>query len=170
MLAYSVSKYYAVTRQKRRTRRCFPPCSRIRHSKKGKRIRRTFHMANTPPYGQPQNGQPQYNQPPQPQAPNYSQPQPGGPQYGQPQPMPVRPAAAIRTTATLWTASAADAAVWSAAADAVRSARHAPAHRVSTGGSTACDATICPIATIRSAATANARQLSFPASRRRGQK
>lgn len=43
-------------------------------------------MANTPPYGQPQNGQPQYNQPPQPQAPNYSQPQPGGPQYGQPQP------------------------------------------------------------------------------------
>ena len=45
-------------------------------------------MANTPPYGQPQNGQPQYNQPPQPQAPNYSQPQPGGPQYGQPQPMP----------------------------------------------------------------------------------
>lgn len=45
-------------------------------------------MENTPPYGQPQNGQPQYNQPPQPQAPNYSQPQPGGPQYGQPQPMP----------------------------------------------------------------------------------
>ena len=45
-------------------------------------------MANTPPYGQPQNGQPQYNQPPQPQAPNYSQPQPGGPQYGQPQPLP----------------------------------------------------------------------------------
>lgn len=43
-------------------------------------------MANTPPYGQPQNRQPQYNQPPQPQAPNYSQPQPGGPQYGQPQP------------------------------------------------------------------------------------
>ncbi len=43
-------------------------------------------MADTPPYGQPQNGQPQYNQPPQPQAPNYSQPQPGGPQYGQPQP------------------------------------------------------------------------------------
>ena len=86
MLAYSISKYYAVTRQRRRTRRCFPPCSRIRHSKKGKRLRRTFLMANTPPYGQPQNGQPQYNQPPQPQAPNYSQPQPGGPQYGQPQP------------------------------------------------------------------------------------
>lgn len=86
MLAYSISKYYAVTRQKRRTRRCFPPCSRIRHSKKGKRLRRTFLTANTPPYGQPQNGQPQYNQPPQPQAPNYSQPQPGGPQYGQPQP------------------------------------------------------------------------------------
>lgn len=100
--------------------------------KKGKRLRRTFLTANTPPYGQPQNGQPQYNQPPQPQAPNYSQPQPGGPQYGQPQPMAIRPAAAIRTTATLWTASAADAAVWSAAADAVRSARHAPAHRVST--------------------------------------
>ncbi len=36
MLAYSVSKYYAVTRQKRRTRRCFPPCSRIRHSKRKK--------------------------------------------------------------------------------------------------------------------------------------
>ena len=54
--------------------------------KKGKRLRRTFLTANTPPYGQPQNGQPQYNQPPQPQAPNYSQPQPGGPQYGQPQP------------------------------------------------------------------------------------
>jgi len=67
MLAYSISKYYAVTRQRRRTRRCFPPCSRIRHSKKGKRLRRTFLMANTPPYGQPQNGQPQYNQPPQPQ-------------------------------------------------------------------------------------------------------
>lgn len=169
MLAYSVSKYYAVTRQKRRTRRCFPPCSRIRHSKKGKRIRRTFLMANTPPYGQPQNGQPQYNQPPQPQAPNYSQPQPGA-SIRTAATHAVRPAAAIRTTATLWTASAADAAVWSAAADAVRSARHAPAHRVSTGGSTACDATICPIATIRSAATANARQLSFPASRRRGQK
>lgn len=54
--------------------------------KKGKRLRRTFLTASTPPYGQPQNGQPQYNQPPQPQAPNYSQPQPGGPQYGQPQP------------------------------------------------------------------------------------
>lgn len=54
--------------------------------KKGKRLRRTFLTANTPPYGQPQNGQPQYNQPPQPQAPNYSQPQPGGLQYGQPQP------------------------------------------------------------------------------------
>lgn len=161
MLAYSISKYYAVTRQKRRTRRCFPPCSRIRHSKKGKRIRGTFLMANAPPYGQPQNGQPQYNQPPQPQAPNYSQPQPGA-SIRTAATHAVRPAAAIRTTATLWTASAADAAVWSA--------RHAPAHRVSTGGSTACDATICPIATIRSAATANARQLSFPASRRRGQK
>lgn len=161
MLAYSISKYYAVTRQKRRTRRCFPPCSRIRHSKKGKRLRRTFLTANTPPYGQPQNGQPQYNQPPQPQAPNYSQPQPGA-SIRTAATHAVRPAAAIRTTATLWTASAADAAVWSA--------RHAPAHRVSTGGSTACDATICPIATIRSAATANARQLSFPASRRRGQK
>ena len=170
MLAYSISKYYAVTRQRRRTRRCFPPCSRIRHSKKGKRLRRTFLMANTPPYGQPQNGQPQYNQPPAAAGAKLQSATAGRASIRTATTHAVRPAAAIRTTATLWTASAADAAVWSAVADAVRSARHAPAHRVSTGGSTACDATICPIATIRSAATANARQLSFPASRRRGQK
>ena len=166
MLTYSISKYYAVTRQKRRTRRCFPPCSRIRHSKKGKRIRRTSLMANTPPYDQPQNGQPASAA----AGAKLQSATAGRASIRTAATHAVRPAAAIRTTATLWTASAADAAVWSAAADAVRSARHAPAHRVSTGGSTACDATICPIATIRSAATANARQLSFPASRRRGQK
>lgn len=170
MLTYSISKYYAVTRQKRRTRQCFPPCSRIRHSKKGKRIRRTFLMANTPPYGQPQNGQPQYNQPPQPQAPNYSQPQPGGPQYGQPQPMPYGQPQQYGQPQPYGQPQLPMPQYGQPRPMPYGQPAMPPAHRVSTGGSTACDATICPIATIRSAATANARQLSFPASRRRGQK
>ena len=167
MLAYSISKYYAVTRQKRRTRRCFPPCSRIRHSKKGKRIRRTFLMANTPPYGQPQNGQPQYNQPPQPQAPNYSQP--AG--LNTDSRNPCRTASRSNTDNRNLMDSLSRRCRSMVSRGRCRTVSPpCPSPPVSTGGSTACDATICPIATIRSAATANARQLSFPASRRRGQK
>ena len=170
MLAYSVSKYYAVTRQKRRTRRCFPPCSRIRHSKKRKKDKKDFsHGEHSSVWSTAEWATAVYPASAAAGA-KLQSATAGRASIRTAATHAVRPAAAIRTTATLWTASAADAAVWSAAADAVRSARHAPAHRVSTGGSTACDATICPIATIRSAATANARQLSFPASRRRGQK